>query len=55
MFDFILYVVENVNDDEVREKGWWGILEDFNNSVGNIEDFDRMVRDLKKFMIEKFD
>ena len=55
MFDFILYIVENVNDEEVREKGWFGILEDFRNSVGNKEDFERMTRDLEKFIMKKFD
>jgi hypothetical protein len=42
--------VENVSEEEVREKGWYGILEDFKNSVGNKEDFERMRENLEKYV-----
>lgn len=54
MFRFIEFILRDINWDELEKGGWYGVLEEYKKSMGGKKDFEKMVEDLKKFIVEEF-
>ena len=55
MFRFIEFILRDIGNDDLEKGGWYGVLEEYKESIGGVEDFKRMVRELEEFIEESFE